>query len=117
VRLFSRPFVEISQSEGLMPKLIAASLAAAALFGVLSSVAYAAPATPGVPGTDDGTAGALPKIGSSKVTAPPGPAPDQSGIDRTFRPDYSQALTVQQMTVAWTVEIDRVFQTPITGGG
>ena len=46
-----------------------------------------------------------------------GPVPDQSGIDRTFHPDYSQALTPGQMIVAWNAEIDRVFQTPISGGG
>ncbi len=38
-------------------------------------------------------------------------------IDRTFHPDYSHALTPDQMTRAWNAEIDRVFQTPVSGGG
>jgi hypothetical protein len=49
------------------------------------------------------------------VTAPPPTAP--SMIDRTFHPDYSHALTPDQMLRVWNAEIDRVFQTPVTGGG
>ena len=83
-----------------MQKLMTASLATAALVAALSSVAFAAPATLAV-----------------TTTSAPAPAPDQSGGDRTFHPDYSKALTPDQMTVAWKAEIDRVFQTPIAGGG
>jgi hypothetical protein len=53
----------------------------------------------------------------SRAAKPPSSPTDESGIDRTFHPDYSQALTVDQMTAAWNREIDRVFETPITGGG
>jgi hypothetical protein len=31
--------------------------------------------------------------------------------------EYSHAPSVDQMSAAWNAEIDRVFETPITGGG
>jgi ABC-type glycerol-3-phosphate transport system substrate-binding protein len=37
--------------------------------------------------------------------------------DREFHPDYSVALTVDQLTAAWNAEIDRVFQPVLAGGG
>ena len=41
------------------------------------------------------------------------PAP----TDATFHPDYSKALTVEQMSAAWQAELDRLFPQPVTGGG
>lgn len=37
--------------------------------------------------------------------------------DRTFHPDYSKALTVDQMTRAWQNELDRINPPVVTGGG
>ncbi len=37
--------------------------------------------------------------------------------DRTFRPDYSRALTVDQMNRAWQAELDRINPPVVTGGG
>ena len=37
--------------------------------------------------------------------------------DRTFHPDYSHALTVDQMNRAWSDELDRLSPPVVTGGG
>lgn len=37
--------------------------------------------------------------------------------DRTFHPDYSRALTPDQMTRAWQDELDRISPPIVTGGG
>lgn len=37
--------------------------------------------------------------------------------DRTFHPDYSKALTVDQMSRAWQNELDRINPPIVTGGG
>jgi hypothetical protein len=50
---------------------------------------------------------------SARVAAP---APDPRA-DRTFHPDYRNALTPGQMSAAWQAEIDRLFPQPVTGGG
>ena len=44
------------------------------------------------------------------------PQPD-ARADRTFHPDYSHALTVDQMTRAWQDELDRINPPIVTGGG
>ena len=51
--------------------------------------------------------------GTARVAAP---APDPRA-DRTFHPDYRNALTPGQMGAAWQAEIDRLFPQPVTGGG
>ena len=103
-----------------MRKLITAPLAVTALVAALSNIAAADPTSPAT------TAAAAPvaqarlnqnAAGVSRVAMPPATPADPSGIDRTFHPDYSQALSVNQMTAAWNGEIDRVFETPVTGGG
>ena len=45
---------------------------------------------------------------------PPSPAPERA---RTFSPDYSRALSVEQMTRAWQAEVERLMPQPVTGGG
>lgn len=103
-----------------MKRLITASLAVTALVAALSNIAAADPA---VPATTTAVApvaqSRLQKnaAGISRVATPPATPADNSGIDRTFHPDYSRALTVDQATAAWKAEIDRVFETPVTGGG
>jgi hypothetical protein len=92
-----------------------AAVLAAALLASLTSIAAAAPTTPAkVPRSDKAQT-----LGMTHATPPkPTPTPpDRSGIDRTFHPDYSHTLTVEQMDAAWNAEIDRVFETPIAGGG
>jgi hypothetical protein len=37
--------------------------------------------------------------------------------DRSFHPDYSKALTPDQMTRAWQDELDRINPPIVTGGG
>jgi hypothetical protein len=94
---------------------------AAALLASLTSIAAAAPTTPSGHPAKAREADESKTIGMQRVTIPrpkPTPAdPDRSGIDRTFHPDYSHAVTVEQMNAAWNAEINRVFETPIAGGG
>ena len=46
------------------------------------------------------------------------PAVDaQAGVDRTFHPDFSHALSVDQMERAWQAELDRINPPTVTGGG
>ena len=45
------------------------------------------------------------------------PCADDARADRTFHPDYSNALTPSQMQVAWQAEIDRLFAPVMAGGG
>jgi hypothetical protein len=93
----------------------AAPLAVAALVAALSSVAAADPSMPP-------TAQIASRlrdtnfVGISNVPKPPSNQ-DESETDRTFHPDYSKALTPDQVQAAWNAEINRVFQTPISGGG
>jgi poly(3-hydroxybutyrate) depolymerase len=99
-----------------MKKPITASLAAVALVASLASVAAAAPtAAPVTPSVQENheTSG----VAMSRIATPKPTSTDESGIDRTFHPDTSHALTVDQTTAAWNAEIDRVFETPTTGGG
>ncbi len=44
-------------------------------------------------------------------------APLQSSPDRAFHPDYSRALSAEQMTRAWRDETDRLDPPFVTGGG
>lgn len=83
---------------------IAALLSVATCAGAL---AVAAPAATGPAATNAGVV----------RSAAPAPSAEPAAIDRTFHPDYSRALTPEQMQRAWNAEIDRVFQTPVTGGG
>ena len=46
-----------------------------------------------------------------------GKTPAQPNRDRTFHPDYSRALSVDQMTRAWNDELDRINPPVVTGGG
>jgi hypothetical protein len=98
-----------------MNKLIAASLGTTLLVTALSSIALAAPVTPGLSPAvtqkhDD-------QVGMTRVVSPQQPRPDQSGIDRTFHPDDAHALTVDQLNAAWNAEVDRIMQKPVAGGG
>ncbi len=54
-------------------------------------------------------------IANAKRTAPPAQA--DARADRTFHPDYSHALTIEQMSRAWQAEADRLAPPIVTGGG
>jgi hypothetical protein len=54
-------------------------------------------------------------IANSKRTAPPAQA--DARADRTFRPNYANALTIDQMSRAWQAEVDRLSPQIVTGGG
>jgi hypothetical protein len=95
-----------------MKKLFTAPLVAAALVAALAGAAAAAPVATPAHLTNDAR-----NVSITRVQAPAPKPRDESGIDRSFNPDYSQALTVDQMNAAWNDEINRVFETPITGGG
>lgn len=105
-----------------MRKLINASLGAVALVAVLANVAVADPTSPG---TAPARATAHERVRQphadqftvSRVIAPRHASNDDSGIDRTFHPDYSHALTVEEMRDAWKAEVDRVMETPMNLGG
>jgi hypothetical protein len=47
----------------------------------------------------------------------PATAQTDPRADRTFRPDYGKALTVEQMSRAWQAEADRLAPQIVTGGG
>ena len=44
-------------------------------------------------------------------------AQPEARVDRTFRPDYTKAFTVEQMSHAWQAEADRLAPQIVTGGG
>jgi hypothetical protein len=50
-------------------------------------------------------------------TAPNLAARRDPRTDRTFHPDYSRALTVDQMNRAWQNELNRIDPPVVTGGG
>jgi hypothetical protein len=103
-----------------MKRLITASLALTALVTALSNVASADQAARNtVPVAAPAAQSRLAQdtTGILHVAIPPATPADKSGIQRTFHPDYSRALTVDEMTAAWNAEIERVFETPVTGGG
>jgi hypothetical protein len=106
----------VEKGSNTMSTLQAASIALAAFVAAVPGVAAAASTTmPPVAATSTMTSSA-PMIGISRPAIPPRQR-DQSGIDRKFHPDDSKALTPGQLTAAWNAEIDRVFETPVTGGG
>ena len=116
-----------------MRKLVSTSIAAAALAAALSGVASAqtelmqthpvwSAAHTSVGTTTQTPAAsndARPDIGIVHVTAPSQNRRDDFGSGRTWHPDYSHALTPEQMQSVRNAEVERVFEfTPAgTGGG
>jgi hypothetical protein len=98
-----------------MQKLIAASVGVAAFVAALSSIALATPTTlgesPVVAGKHDR------QVTITRVAAPQPATRVEPEMDRTFHPDYTRALTVEQMNAAWNAEVDRIMEPPATGGG
>ena len=67
--------------------------------------------------TDTAPASQMRVIGITAAARGSVPAKPDRQADRTFRPDYSHALTVDQMTRAWHDELDRLNPPVVTGGG
>jgi hypothetical protein len=66
--------------------------------------------------TDTAPASQMRVIGITNTTRSKVPAPDRQA-DRTFHPDFSHALSVDQMSRAWQDELDRINPPIVTGGG
>jgi hypothetical protein len=56
-------------------------------------------------------------IGIANAKRPAQPAQADARADRTFHPNYANALTVDQMSHAWQAEVDRLSPQIVTGGG
>ena len=56
-------------------------------------------------------------IGITNAPRRTAPTPPDPRADRTFHPDFSRALTVEQMNRAWQNELDRINPPVVTGGG
>jgi hypothetical protein len=54
-------------------------------------------------------------VANAKRTALPAQAGARA--DRTFHPNYADALSIEQMSRAWQAEIDRLAPPIVTGGG
>jgi hypothetical protein len=82
---------------------------------IIASVVNLSPAVPTE--LDSGVTPQTRTIGTVRSTAGPPSTRSELGSDRAFHPDYSHALSVEQMTAAWNAEIERLFPVPVTGGG
>lgn len=51
---------------------------------------------------------------AGRITTAPQPDP---GADRAFHPDYTKALSAEQLSRAWQAELDRLAPPLVTGGG
>ena len=91
----------------------AASLAFAAQYTVVDSQGHVV----GTLVTDVPLRTPLQVIGITNGPRRTSPAPSDPRADRTFHPDFSKALTVDQMNRAWQDELDRIYPPIVTGGG
>jgi hypothetical protein len=91
-------------------------LTALSVAAIIASVVSVSPAAPTQLDTNE-VPPQTRTIGTVRSTAAPSSVRTDPGYDRVFHPDYSRALSVEQLTAAWNAEIDRLFPVPITGGG
>ena len=56
-------------------------------------------------------------IGITNAPRRTAPTPPDPRADRTFHPDFSRALSVDQVNRAWQDELDRINPPIVTGGG
>ena len=103
-----RPFVK--------PVVQAAALAAAVAAGTQYTVVDREGHVVGTLVTDGAVAAQIRVAGLAAARRAKPPEPD-GPPDRSFHPDYSRALSTDQMTRAWHDEIDRLSPPFITGGG
>jgi hypothetical protein len=67
--------------------------------------------------TDSAATSQMRVIGITNAPRTATPQQPDKQTDRTFHPDYSKALTPDQMTGAWQAELDRINPPIVTGGG
>jgi hypothetical protein len=67
--------------------------------------------------TDSPVTSQMRVIGITNAPRAGTPQQPEKPADRTFHPDYSRALTPDQMTRAWQDELDRINPPIVTGGG
>jgi hypothetical protein len=94
----------------------AAALATFVAIGAQYTVVDAQGNVVGTLVTDTPAASQMRVIGITNTGRGKAPAPP-ARVDRTFHPDYSHALSVDQMTRAWHDELDRINPPVVTGGG
>ena len=92
------------------------SLTAFSVAAILASVVSVSPAAPTAP-APGGVPPQMRTIGTVRKTSAPPSVRTAPASDRVFHPDYSRALSVEQLTAAWNAEIERLFPVPVTGGG
>ncbi len=98
-----------------MQQMIPVLAAMASLAVPQTSAAAGAPATVGTCAVHDRVAytdGPIRTTSAGRATAIASPR-----RDRAFHPDYSHALSAEQMSRAWTEEIERLSPPVVTGGG
>jgi hypothetical protein len=99
----------------LSPLIQAVAIAACVAGGAEYTVVDAQGRVVGTLVTETPPASQMRIIGITRSTQIP--AQPNRPADRTFRPDYSRALTVDQMIRAWHDDLDRINPPVVTGGG
>lgn len=100
----------------MKPALQAAAIATFVALGAQYTVLDAQGNVVGTLVTDTPPTAQMRVIGITNAGRGKAPAP-AGQVDRTFHPDYSKALSVEQMTRAWHDELDRINPPIVTGGG
>ena len=101
----------------MKPSMQAAALAMFVALGAQYTVIDAQGNVVGTLVTDTPATSQMRVIGITNTTRGKTPAQPDRQADRTFHPDYSHALSVDQMTRAWQDELDRINPPVVTGGG
>ena len=101
----------------MKPVLQAAALASLIALGAQYTVVDNQGRVVGTLVTDTVPASQMRVIGITNTTRSRAPAQPDRQADRTFHPDYSHALSVDQMTRGWQDELDRINPPVVTGGG
>jgi hypothetical protein len=99
------------------PVMQAAALATFVVLGAQYSVVDTEGHIVGTLVTDTPAVSQMRIIGITTAARGKTPAQPDRSSDRTFHPDYSRALTVDQTTRAWRDELDRLNPPIVTGGG
>lgn len=101
----------------MKPVMQAAALATFVALGAQYTVVDAQGRVVGTLITDTPAASQMRIIGITNAGRGTIPAQPDRQVDRTFHPDYSRALSVDQVTRAWRDELDRINPPIVTGGG
>ncbi len=101
----------------MKPVVHAVALAAAVAAGTQYTVVDAQGHVVGTLVTDGAVAARMRVAGLAAAGRAKQSTQSDSPPDRTFHPDYSRALSTDQMARAWRDEADRLAPPVITGGG